>query len=600
MPDQEEQAMGGRGERGARPVVSLDHVSFSYEGSDVWALDDVSLEVPQGDFLGVIGPSGAGKTTLSAVLSGAIPHHYRGTFQGVATVCGMDTVEAKLTDVSQRVGSVLQDISAQMVAANVEDEMLFGLENFGVPHDQIPSRVEGALAACGISDLAHRDIDTLSGGQRQKVAIAAILAIRPQVMVLDEPTAALDPASSRAVFETLARLRREEGITVVVVEQKVALLSEFCDHVAVLSRGRLAFLGTPREVFSHAQELRDLGVDSPRVTRVGNLLFREGLTAERRVCLTVGEAERAVEDVVGQRVGSLSMIEHPAAARMSPPHGPAAPAGGKKVLTLDHVGFSYGPGQASLSDVSLEVRAGELVGVVGQNGAGKTTLTKLVNGLLKPTAGRVSVCGLDTRGARTSQVAHHVSTLFQNPDRQICKETVVEEVAFSLQLLGVDDEAAFERARDTVDHFGLPADAAPFSLSRGQRQIVALASVVVCDPQLLLLDEPTSGLDYRECMVVMDAVNAAREDGAAVVMVCHDMEVASDFATRLVVMAKGRVLADGAPGELFRDEALMESASIRPPQVSDLARRLERSVSPAYAGVTEVRQVVDVTKGLVA
>ncbi|KXB62644.1 ABC transporter ATP-binding protein [Olsenella sp. DNF00959] len=584
------------------PLVSLDRVSFTYEGGGSPAVDDLCLDIAPGDFLGVIGPSGAGKTTLCSVLSGAVPHHFAGEFRGVATVCGMDSCEVGLTDVSRKVGSVLQDIDAQMVASSVEDEMLYGLENFGVPHDQIPGRIGEALATCGISGLLHREVATLSGGQKQKLAIAAILAIRPSVMVLDEPTAALDPASSLMVFQTLRELNRREGITVVVVEQKVALLCEFCRHVAVLREGRLALLGTPREVFSHSEELRSMGVDSPRVTRVSNLLRSRGLAREGDVSLTVGEAAALVSRVVGER-GSLAWAATRPPLRLEGGrrHGEptALELASDPMLTFDHVGFSYPGGTASVEDVSLELRPGELVAVVGQNGAGKTTVTKLMNGLLKPSSGRVTIAGLDTSRARTSQIAQHVSTLFQDPDRQICKETVVEEVAFSLQLLGTPDAEALSRARDCVEHFGLPAEAAPFSLGRGQRQIVALASVVVTNPEVLILDEPTSGLDYRECMTVMEAVEVARSRGCAVAMVCHDMEVVSDFATRVVVMADGRVLADGLPGEVFADEGLLARACVAAPQVTQLARRLSADVSRGYEGVTEVHDIVAVTEGLV-
>lgn len=584
------------------PLVSLDRVSFTYEGGDAPAVDGLCLAVAPGDFLGVIGPSGAGKTTLCSVLSGAVPHHFAGEFRGVATICGMDSCEVGLTDVSRRVGSVLQDIDAQMVASSVEDEMLYGLENFGVPHDQIPRRIADALATCGISDLLHREIATLSGGQKQKLAIAAILAIRPSVMVLDEPTAALDPASSLMVFQTLRELNQHEGITVVVVEQKVALLCEFCRRVAVLREGRLALLGSPREVFSHSEELRRMGVDSPRVTRVSNLLRSRGLAGEGGVSLTVDEAAGLVSRMVGGSApGFRATTSAPLRLEGARRHGEptAGGLGRDPVLLLEHVGFCYPGGTASLEDVSLELRPGELLAVVGQNGAGKTTATKLMNGLLKPSAGRVVIVGLDTSRARTSQIARHVSTLFQDPDRQICKETVVEEVAFSLQLLGVPDAEALSRARDCIEHFGLPADAAPFSLGRGQRQIVALASVVVTNPEVLILDEPTSGLDYRECMTVMEAVEVARSRGCAVAMVCHDMEVVSDFATRVMVMADGRVRADGLPGEVFADEDLMERASVAAPQVTQLARRLAADVSPSFAGVTEVHDIVAVTEGLV-
>lgn len=345
-----------------------------------------------------------------------------------------------------------------------------------------------------------------------------------------------------------------------------------------------------------------MGVDSPRVTRVSNLLRSRGLAREGDVSLTVGEAAALVSRVVGER-GSLAWAATRPPLRLEGGrrHGEptALELASDPMLTFDHVGFSYPGGTASVEDVSLELRPGELVAVVGQNGAGKTTVTKLMNGLLKPSSGRVTIAGLDTSRARTSQIAQHVSTLFQDPDRQICKETVVEEVAFSLQLLGTSDAEALSRARDCVEHFGLPAEAAPFSLGRGQRQIVALASVVVTNPEVLILDEPTSGLDYRECMTVMEAVEVARSRGCAVAMVCHDMEVVSDFATRVVVMADGRVLADGLPGEVFADEGLLARACVAAPQVTQLARRLSADVSRGYEGVTEVHDIVAVTEGLV-
>ena len=241
------------------PIISVDDVSFSY-GSDSAsrALDHVSLNIAAGDFLGIIGPSGAGKSTLTSVLSGAIPHHFGGAFYGAAHVAGRDTCTITLTDVARSVGSVLQDIDAQMVASVVEDELLFGLENFGVDHGEIPTRIERTLELVGIADLRDREIATLSGGQKQKVAIAAILALEPDVLVLDEPTAALDPASSTMVFDILRDVNERLGVTVVIVEQKVALLSEYCRRIAVMDKGRIVLEGTPAEVFSHAAELLSL------------------------------------------------------------------------------------------------------------------------------------------------------------------------------------------------------------------------------------------------------------------------------------------------------------------------------------------------------
>lgn len=248
--------------------------------------------------------------------------------------------------------------------------------------------------------------------------------------------------------------------------------------------------------------------------------------------------------------------------------------------------------------LDFEVFPGEIVGIVGQNGAGKTTFTKLLNGLLKPAEGNVVVVGLNTREVPTSRIARHVSTLFQNPDRQICKDTVLDEVAFGLLLQGVSLDEASARAKATCERFGLPLDEAPFSLSRGQRQMVALASVVVGEPQIIVLDEPTCGLDYRECMTVMETVRDMAAAGSAVVMVCHDMEVVSDFADRLVVMANGEILGRGTCADVFANDGLMQGAFVEPPQAIALAKRLAAEVSPAFAGLSEVSDIVAVSKEL--
>ena len=454
-----------------------------------------------------------------------MPHHYTGTFYGSVLVDGHDTCEVSLTDVSQVVGSVLQDIDTQMVASVVEDEMLFGLENFGVPHDQIEQRVSETLKTVGISDLRDREIATLSGGQKQKVAIAAILAMRPRVLVLDEPTAALDPASSTLIFETLREANRALGITIVVVEQKVALLSEYCNRVLVLDHGQIALQGEPHEVFARTDELRTIGVDCPRVTRIFNSLEADGLVSGTP-CLDVDEAERLITEIVDPD-RATSDTQAPAGSPHAPslrPHAKDA----EPVLTFDHVEFSYPHGGAAVHDLNLTLYPGELVGIVGQNGAGKPRSPNCSRVCSSPHRAAYAY-GLGHGIGSTSRVAHEVATLFQNPDRQICKDTVLDEVAFGLELAGIDRAEALRRAQLVIDRFGLPADEAPFSLSRGQRQMVALASVVVIEPKIVVLDEPTSGLDYRECMTVMETVRTMAERGCAVIMVCHDMEVVSDL-----------------------------------------------------------------------
>lgn len=598
------------------PIIDMRDVSFAYGEQADLTLANINLAIDEGSFVGIIGPSGAGKSTLASILSGAIPHHYSGSLYGETRVAGLDTCEVTLTDIARVVGSVLQDIDAQMVASVVEDEMLFGLENFGVPHDQIEERVTAALDAVGITDLRDREIATLSGGQKQKVAIAAILALAPRVLVLDEPTAALDPASSRAVFEILREAQRFTGVSVIVIEQMVALLAEYCERIIVLDRGQIALDGAPHEVFAHASELRAIGVDSPRTARVSNSLSDLGLVKATLPALSIDEAEElvcsALRDSSALAAADRTEASCPCTTTNEPPtrclteqvsnraEGTGRDAASSPMVELRGVSFSYGPGSASVDGIDLSVKRGEILALVGQNGAGKTTLTKLLNGLLKPSTGSVHIAGLDTRTTPVSALAAHVATLFQNPDRQLCRPTVLDEVAFGLELHGVEVPVARERAAVVVERFGLPADAAPFSLSRGQRQLVALAGVVVLDPKVIILDEPTSGLDYRECMTVMETVRERARAGAAVVMVCHDMEVVSDFATSLAVMANGRVIACGSTQHVFAQRDVLKRACVAPPQVAALSERLASSADPSFAGITEVSDLVNRVKELMA
>ena len=581
-------------------IIEMECVSFSYGTATdgAYALKDIDLSVEEGTFVGLIGPSGAGKSTLASAITGAIPHHYRGRLFGSTLVAGLDTCEASLTDIAKVAGSVLQDIDAQMVASVVEDELLFGLENFGIDHREIEGRIASALDAVGIADLRHREIATLSGGQKQKVAIAAILAMTPRVIVMDEPTSALDPASARDVFEVLRRAKELTGMTVILIEQTVALLAEYCDRVVVIDQGRIALDGTPTDVFSHGETLRAIGVDTPRTVRISNSLAEAGLAPNDSPALTLDGAEALVAGVLAPGLSESS----PIVPRTLGDRPDARNTADERPIIVDVAGaaYSYGTGQAGIEGIDLTVRAGEILAVVGQNGAGKTTFTKLLNGLIKPSAGVVRIAGLDTRTTPVSALASHAATLFQNPDRQLCRNTVVEEISFGLELQGAPADAARERALHVAATFGLPENASPFNLSRGQRQMVALASVVALEPELIILDEPTSGLDYRECMTVMETVRQRALDGAAVVMVCHDMEVVSDFADTLAVMTEGRLIEVGPSREVFANDALLAHARIAAPCVPALGKRLAARFHPSFAHITEVADLVALVKELKA
>ena len=573
------------------PLLELKNVSFQYGTNrsentlsvedNKYVLNSVDLKIYPGEFVGIIGPSGSGKTTLASLFSGAIPHHYSGELLGSVKIAGQDTKNLALTNIACLIGSVIQDIDAQMVAANVEDELLFGLENFGVPHDEIPNRIASSLETVGISDLRNRDLDTLSGGQKQKVAIAAILALKPKVLVLDEPTCALDPVSSRMIFSILQNLNKKFGITIVVIEQKVALLSEYCNRLIVLSKGELVLDAPVSLALKDIELLRKVGINYPRTTRLLKQLQDEQICNPADLTVGVEETVNTIVKTLRTDYSKLSNSNNSNNAESAlESHEEAfikdnnSDNSNKPCLSLNNVSFAYANGVKALKDISFNANSGELIALIGRNGAGKTTITKIINGLLRPTEGSVAIDGTDTKSLRISQIAKYVSTLFQNPDRQLCKETVLEEVALSCILIGQNEDEAKARAMEIIDELELDSKASPFMLSRGQRQMVALAATVVTNPKILLLDEPTCGLDYKECMRIMQVVERLRKNGCCVIMVCHDMEVVLDYATRLITINDGKLIIDGSAYDVFEKPEVCSAAALYPPLLCSVSQGL--------------------------
>ena len=278
-------------------MIRIQDLTFTYQDEPKPALAEINLTLRPGDFLGIIGPAGAGKTTLARAISGIVPHHYKGDFYGSVVVGGLDTVQTPLTEIARLVGLVFQDVDSQIISPLVEDELLYGLENFGIPREEIPARLDYALEKVGISDLRDRSIASLSGGQRQKVAIASVVALRPRVLVLDEPTGELDPCSSRQVFSLLKELNEELGITVVLIEQKIMLLCEFASRLMVLNEGKILRQGDTREVLSHAEDLEAIGVNVPRVTTLSRLLEKKSGNPQP-VCVSLDEAEEMARRIL--------------------------------------------------------------------------------------------------------------------------------------------------------------------------------------------------------------------------------------------------------------------------------------------------------------
>ena len=579
-------------------MIEIQELTFKYSGAKKNALDKISLEIEKGGFVGIIGESGAGKTTLCNCINGLIPHHYTGDFYGSVKVDGTDTFDINAGKLALKVGSVFQDIESQITGYFVEDEILFGLENFGIPADQIESRITSSLDTLGIGELRHKEISSLSGGQKQKVVIAAILALEPDILVLDEPTGELDPASSVQIFEMLKKLNEEKGITIVVAEQKIMLLCEFVKKLIVLEHGTCVHYGEIRSTLTHQREMEEAGINCPRVLTLTGKMVAEGLApkgmkAEDRICLNAEEAAEFVRKVSGLSFSGLTRESIPASAdcRVEPDNDNTAQD--DIVLEFAGVGFSYNE-TANVHDLNVKVHKGDFISIIGSNGAGKSTFSKLTNGLLKPSIGDVLVLGENTKKQKVSALAKHIGFLFQNPDRQICCATVREEIAFSLRNNGIAEDEIKSRVEKTLTEFNFDGDTEPFNMSRGQRQRLCLACLIALNPEILILDEPTPGLDYRECMEVMSRIRELNENGTTVIMVCHDMEVVLDFAKTIIVMNRGEILGQGETRAVLSNKALLQRARLLPPQIAQVAMLLGDTFNGVFTDDEMISKIKEV------
>ena len=588
-------------------MIEIQELTFRYTGSKKNVLENISLSIEKGGFVGIIGESGAGKTSLCNCINGLIPHHYEGDFYGSVKVDGTDTFDIDAGKLALKVGSVFQDIESQITGYFVEDEILFGLENFGIPADQIEQRITDSLETLGIAELRHKEISSLSGGQKQKLVIAAILALEPDVLVLDEPTGELDPASSVQIFTLLKKLNEEKGITIVVAEQKIMLLCEFVKKLIVLEKGTCVHYGEIRSTLTHKKEMEEAGINCPRVLTLTAKMVEENLVpknmkSEDSICLNAEEAADFIKKVAKIDSTKGNQVAYTAARKsdknkgtdmsFSSLTGNSAPDD-NAVLEFQNVAFSYNE-TANVHNLNVKVKKGDFISIIGSNGAGKSTFSKLCNGLLKPSSGDVLVLGESTKKRKVSSLAKHIGFLFQNPDRQICCATVREEIAFSLKNNGIPQDEIEKRVTDTLNEFGFDGDSEPFNMSRGQRQRLCLACLIALNPEILILDEPTTGLDYRECMEVMGKIAELNNKGTTVIMVCHDMEVVLDFAKTIIVMNRGEILAEDETRTILGDRPLLERARLLPPQIAQVSMLLGNAFNDVFTADEMINRIKEV------
>ncbi|HLH76693.1 MAG TPA: energy-coupling factor transporter ATPase [Candidatus Binataceae bacterium] len=553
-------------------AIVLEAVSFTYRDAAAPALRNVTLRLERGQTLAVLGRSGAGKSTLAKTLNAIVPAFEEGHFTGAGQVCGRTLAGTRVAEVAPLVAMVFQDFEAQLFSTNVAHEVAFGLEQLGLPAPEIAARIEPALAMVGLQGFQTRDPTSLSGGEKQRLAIACALALRPQVIVLDEPTTDLDPQGRAEVFDLITRLR-DQGLTLVVIEHETEELRR-CDRLIVLEEGEIVADGTPEQILSQVQLLEKCGVRPPASNQV---LAELGIQAYAR---DLDQAQALIEASLAGRAKLLGAASPDATLRLPLARANQTRHPASDVTPLVRIeGLSHTYHEAALpalDEVDLTVEAGEFVAIIGQNGSGKTSLAKHIVGLLQPQRGRVLLAGNRIETLTAAQVASLAGFVFQNPDHQIFAATVEDEVAFGPRNFGVDPTQIDARCQAVLRAVGLEhlrlSD--PFLLGRGERQRLAVASVLVLAPKLLILDEPTTGLDYPQQLRMMKLVSELNAAGTAIVIITHTPWLVANYARRTVLMRHGRKLFDGGVAELFAQPKLLKEAAFRLPEVAELGRRL--------------------------
>lgn len=509
-------------------AIEVRDLTFRYANRKEVALKRVNMRVEEGETVLLAGRSGSGKSTLIKAINGLIPNRYEGHYEGEVRVLGMTVKGASLSKLSRHIGTVMQEVSKQLVLPNVEDDVSFGPCNLCFTREEVRRRVESSLTSLDALHLRGRDVNELSGGEKQRVAIAGILALDPEIVLMDEPLANLDSEGVKLVQEQI-RMLRERGKTLLIAEHRTEeVLDAGVDRILVMDEGEIV-----KELRGEDELKEFLGVIKvpPRVL-VRNCM--KPATTERR-----------------------------------------STQAGEVAIRMEEVSFDY-DGRSAIEDVSLEIREGERVALLGNNGAGKSTLAKLILGLLKPKRGRVLIYGKDTRESEVYEIARQVGLVFQDPLSMLFAKTVEEELSYGPKNLGVRDSEIRSRvveaaSKCSIEHL---LSLSPFASSHGEKKRISVASILTMNPKILILDEPTAGQDYASYTRFMDFVSGLMGTVKTIILITHDTDLAIEYTDRTVILSNGRIVADGPTREVLANEEYLRAGRIRETSLVKVSREL--------------------------
>ncbi len=550
--------------------MNIDKIIYRRRSGDVEAVKNAKFTVKKGEYVLITGPVGSGKSSLLYSLNGTIPKLIPNSIlEGEVKVMGHDISNLEVADIAKSIGLVLEDPDTQLTQMTVEDDLAFGPSNMGLSPEKLRERVEFAIKSVRLGGLEKRNPRSLSGGQKQAVAIGGVLSFMPDVVALDEPISMLDPIGKIDVLSRLRELNRQYGVTVIVTDSgmEVESFADYADRVMVMSQGRIMKAGTPHEILADMEVMKKCGLRLPQVTE---LCIRMGASGSS-IPVTLDEAEKFVaERMRGKK---------PRSSASSRPEGRAQGEPIVIVKDLRHVYPGLERGIEALRGVSFTVHKGEFVALIGQNGSGKSTLALHLVGILKPTNrdAVVEVAGLNVVKCKSKELIKRINYVYQNPDDQIFCEKVEEEISFGLKAQELTAEEIERRTAKALNIFGLEPlkDEYIVHLDRGRRTYTAISSIMALEPDILIIDEPTTGLDEPDSLAVMRELQRLATAGKTVIAITHNMNLAAAYADHIIVMHEGRVLLDGTPREVFAQSDVLAKSYIAPPQITQLGQRLK-------------------------
>jgi energy-coupling factor transport system ATP-binding protein len=557
-------------------LLQIENLSWRYEGSTKWALENINFKVNKGDFVTIMGRTGAGKSTLCKCINSLIPRRSRGSMKGIVKISGLNTRRANFYKITDIVGIVFQDPETQFLMMTVEDEIALGLENKGFSPKDIRTKIINIMEKIGLDNAYISKTPTeLSGGEKQKVAIAMMLALDPELILLDEPTSDLDPVGKTTIFKVIEKLRKEKETTIILVSHESERVAKFSNKVIILDKGKITLQGNTKEIFKKVEGLKQYGVRPPQVSEI----FHE--LGYKEIPLTLNEGLTQIKKDFGEIKYKVPEFEKLKKIYKEP------------IIEVENLSYTYPDGTEALKGVDLKINDGDFIAIIGPNGSGKTTLVKHFNGLLMPTEGKVIVSKLNTLKVSINDLARHIGYCFQNPDHQLFCTTVTEEIAFGLNNLRLPKNEIKERVENVLKIVGLEEyeDMHPFFLGKGLRQRLAVAAVIAIESEIIVVDEPTTGQDYEMCKEIMILLDKLNKMGKTIIIITHDMKLVSEYCRRVIVMVDGKIIADDDPKNIFSDSDIMKNAQIEPPQIVKFSLLLSPSTTPALT-VQEMKNVL--------